>query len=210
MGDIKMDSTDIQSFTFQGHRDPKEVALRAEHMQAADEANDAQKKLAIETKKGRFRKVAGIKRDLRPPQTTREFLPNPADAPESHKHIFVELGSGAANLSSAVWHTSQNLVGCYTVDWNQARNAHLCMDIRELRALHLFKQFKNIRHIHFTWDCKANCPAGQQHVAVSSICTFFAIVSPCAELTAKGKEKKGLMKKKITLLMLPPRADSIL
>ena len=51
-------------------------------------------------------------------------------------------------------------VEVYTIDWNEHRNAHLVMDMRELDFKSLLNMFPNLVHVHFTWDCKANSSAG--------------------------------------------------
>jgi len=146
------DDKDITEITQRASRDSNDTALRLKHAEFAAIQEASQE-----------RAISKPDAKLRPPQCPRCELPNPAEQPNSFRGgVLVEIGSGTANLSREIYIISKFGVGCYTVDWDASRNAHLCRDFRELMADAILKQFPNVLHFHVTWDCKANCLAGQQ------------------------------------------------
>ena len=126
---------------------------REEHKRAREELEE--KNAALSHRKGRRKGELLCK-----PQPNRDVFPNPAACPERYDWIVIECGSGTANLGFRIYEMGKFKVGVYTVDWDAERNAHLVKDIRELNFRSLLKMFPKLIHVHFTWDCKSNSPAG--------------------------------------------------
>ena len=126
---------------------------REEHKRAREELEE--KNAALSHRKGRRKGELLCK-----PQPDRDVFPTPAACPEKYDHIVIECGSGTANPGFYIYQMGKFKVGVYTVDWDAERNAHLVKDIRELNFRSLLKMFPKLIHVHFTWDCKSNSPAG--------------------------------------------------
>ena len=126
---------------------------REEHKRAREELEE--KNAALSHRKGRRKGELLCK-----PQPDRDVFPTPAACPEKYDHIVIECGSGTANLGFHIYQMGKFKVGVYTVDWDAERNAHLVKDIRGLNFRSLLKMFPKLIHVHFTWDCKSNSPAG--------------------------------------------------
>jgi hypothetical protein len=128
-----------------------------------DESRQEQIEWKNEILSGTKRKRNG--QPINPPQPPRDELPNPSESPDEFDHIIIEVGSGSGTFALAVYHTGKGKVGVYTIDWDDDRFAHLKQDLRFLNFHSLLKIFPNLRHVHFTWDCKSNSPAGSQPAA---------------------------------------------
>ena len=140
---------DIVKVTYSADGGPDDRALRLEHAALAADRQALQLDACNEADA-----------ELRPPQPTRDELPDPSWDPLRHKGIVVEIGSGKAVLSQAIYVMSKHGVGCYTIDWDSSRNAHLCKDFRDVQAALLHDAFPHARHFHVTWDCKSYCRTG--------------------------------------------------
>ncbi|EGB04101.1 hypothetical protein AURANDRAFT_67506 [Aureococcus anophagefferens] len=152
------DSQDIVALTKTEQKQSEELRHVHERAQHLVEYFD-------ERLSGGKRKKAGV--SVFPPQVGRDKLPNPADAPRLYKYIVIEVGSGSAALAQAIFIKGNGLIGVYTIDWDDRRFAHLKEDLRNLDFSKLLTMFPQLIHVHCTWDCKANSPAGQQQHPVT-------------------------------------------
>ena len=125
------------------------------------------------------------------PQPSREILPNPAEHPDLYDYLIIEIGSGGGSFALCIFKTGKGKVGVYTIDWDDRRFAHLKQDFRKLKWESLLCIFPKLIHVHFTWDCKANSSAGQQHELP---CLFILHTKPTTRIighTAKVRSSRA-------------------